>query len=209
MLYCGSTKIENLQVNSIDCMRVFCHNTLVWHKSYDILNSLHFTGSQWIDIGFTPNKNSVITMNAHFLDVGYCGYDTQADGGGLAIGRQTGNQEFCIYTYTQQQVWMGDAGNAHIYYVANGVQKRDDEIRGTRTWTATSSPLRFYLGALNTDYNGVAYKCNMWLSRFIVTENGVSIYDLWPARRKLDGVVGIYNTVSDIFYAPSGGALYY
>ena len=214
MLEVNGTQIYTLGVQrngtKTDIERVFFSKdqnvtkTLIWLRGYDILNSVHFTGSQYVEIGFTPNKNSIIYMNANFLSVGYCGYDTKENGGGVAVGRGNTGVDFCLYTNAQNQVTLGTAGGDHIYYFGNGFQYRDGESKGTRTWTATSSPRTFLLGALNTDYNGVVYYCNMRLSRFIVMENGTKKFDIYPARRRSDNVIGLYNTVNNAFYVPKG-----
>lgn len=42
------------------------------------------------------------------------------------------------------------------------------------------------------------------LFRFKVEDNGVAVRDMYPAMRNLDGVLGMYDTVNDVFYTNAG-----
>lgn len=208
MLYTNNTGMQRVYVNNTEMVRVFANNTLVFHRSYDIINCVQFTGSQYVDIGFTPNANSQITMTATITSSsGFTGVDQAASGGGCLIGVYNNNQIHAAYTSSSSNlIYLGPTNTYATYYIANGKQATNGETKGTNQWSMSSTPGRFLIGALNQNYSGdysVRDYISMYLYRFKVVENGSTKYDIYPAKRKSDGVVGLYNQIDDQFYAPS------
>lgn len=201
-LYANNTKITSAHANNTSAVRVFANGTLVHREGLDILNNVQFTGSQYVDIGFTPNANSVISMNAYFTSNGYSGYDLAEHQGTVAIGKN--GTDFCLYNDSNNGISMALDSAWHNYYFGNGFQMCDGVTKGTNVYSVTGTPMNFLIGALNTAYSGITNYISMYLSRFIVTENGTRKYDLYPARRTSDNVVGLYNVVTDVFYTPNG-----
>lgn len=206
MLYINGTKINNVTSNGTTAIRVYANGNLVFHNTYDILTVAHFTGSQYVDIGYNPNANSNIELTANLKSDGYNGFNLAANGGGVAIGK-SGQQDFAIYTSASNQIWMGTNNKKVTYHLSSGSQTTDGVTKGTNSYAISSSSLPFIIGAMSNNYYGSTQYGNyisMDFYRLKIWEGGNWKYELYPARRKSDNVVGLYNNITNIFYVPSG-----
>lgn len=178
--------------------------------SYQQVEYIESTGTQYIDTGFIPNSNTSIEMKASNSSTSnaclYCargslGYTDNTYTafliGGTSLGVDYYDTQYAgIMTATKDMVYVYKQYKNLVY--VNG------ELVKTLTESEFSSEYDMYLMAshqggssLGNIGNVKLYYCKIWAGETLVR-------DLVPCYRKSDNVVGMYDLVNGVFYTNAG-----
>ncbi len=174
-------------------------------EKYTQLEYLQGTGTQWIDVGYTPNINTKIeaeiavsgnTNNA--MGMNYSGYSGNVSFGAsgeflmASFGATTNNTVLKIPFDTE----------FHSYSISKEKIQIDSQSI-TPAYTTNMKFLKFNLFNYNTNWGGTYIASGMKIKSFKIYENEKTIMDLIPVKR-YDGVLGMYDKHNDKFYTNSG-----
>lgn len=185
--------------------------------AYTRLDWLESTGGQFIDTGVT-------FTDTHGFAVTYQTTGTAISGGNQIVcgSRASSGNTRCIVGSNTQR------GTNYAYVGRNTLLTSyavRDESEGTvtlnylnsRTWDCrgqTSGALdaelvaqtgSFYLFAGNMAYSGGSrIGCRCRIMSFTMTRGDEVVMDLIPVRRKVDGKLGMYDVLNDVFYVNQG-----
>lgn len=180
-------------------------------NGYQKVNYLECTGTQYIDTGFVPDANSAM----------YCKIAITDDG---SNGRN--NTSGCIFSSNQGWFCVGGYGNSigivalfavnsragaiisydndfHDFYIANGIQKIDNNIENNKIESFRTGMLSVYLFKPHVNYAATmspAQKisgCKLW-------QSGVLAHDFVPCLRIQDNKPGMYDIVMGEFFTNDG-----
>jgi hypothetical protein len=183
--------------------------------NYDTLDYIQSTGSQWINTGIHSGQN--ITR----IDAEY--HRNTTDGQQILFGMYTGSGTGYSYLgYTE-----GGADELFYWYGAGvgvgsftkGRKKISLSTRGTSvryvfngtpysfTTNAISGSTNYYLFGDNSAGTFI-YGSKVNLYKFKIWVDNKLVRNFIPARRKSDGVVGLYDAVYKTFYINSGAGTF-
>ena len=182
-------------------------------NNYEFLEYLQSSGTQIINTGYTPSGNS-FTVDMKFR------YFT--DHAGLSLFGNNVRTPYCLTIYGNKPgFYAGDSS-----YVSCGpdtVLNQDYTLRATVgggaitaywnnvKYTAsysgslyTGAQMRVF-GSVDPNTNGNAEMGNGYrLYWFQITDNNSTVRSMYPVRRKSDGVLGMYDSITGGFYTNSG-----
>lgn len=173
-------------------------------SGYRELSYIKSSGTQYIDIGFKPNQNTRMVLEAASTEgksdnnVYLFGCDAGFGTNGFSVSTWTAG--FGSATSTSDFDWSD--GEKHIIDLNCGTLAID----GTVKWTATAtfqSAYNAYVMSMNRSGNtvmpftGKLFSCKVY-------DNGTLIRDCIPAKRTSDSVVGLYDVVNGVFYTNAG-----
>ena len=177
---------------------------------YTQLEYLESTGTQWIDTGIAYNNNTGI-----YIDFQYTNINTNEQ---ILFGSLNPNFAFWrsstrfLYGYKQGTgttasfvVNDSELGTRHILELNfnNNVLAKLDNTVNQLPQSNFSSSRTLYLFAAH--HNNIAYhpaKARIFAVKF--TNNQILTRNFIPARRDSDGVLGMYDTVTNTFFTNSG-----
>lgn len=169
---------------------------------YTRLEYIEFTGTQYIDTGFSVNQNTQLIMK-----IKSC---TSSNNYPFGSQESDSNGNLKLFWVSNNQIgWGNQTSTTELFDLNNNLtcdinfNKGSLEINGSTVWTPSQeifqSGLNLYLGKINNTYNsidfvfvGLVYSCQVY-------DNGVLIRDYIPALR-YDGIAGLYDSVNDTFY---------
>ena len=181
-------------------------------SGYTVLEYIEATGTQYIDTGLT-SSDKITGIDAHH-------YKTSADNNQILFGMYTGSSYGYSYmdyregASTWQMAWYGTVINSNVPVAVGDIKSslRVDGLNFTYTINGTSvsgtsqgSPYgstHFYLFADNSAGNPI-YHMKTRLYSFKVWTSGSLARNFVPCTNP-DGVVGLYDTVTKMFYSNSG-----
>ena len=103
----------------------------------------------------------------------------------------------------EQGSWVGSNTNQHICKLANGVLTFDGTNYSFSNSLSATCAYPLFIFAQNSSGNAVGHsQCRIWY--FKLWEGDTLIGDFVPAMRKVDNAVGLYDTVSNQFFANAG-----
>lgn len=173
-------------------------------SGYRELAYIKSSGTQYIDIGFKPNQNTRMVLEA-------ASTEGKSDNNVYLFGCDAGfgTNGFSVSTWT---AGFGSATSTSDFDWSDGEKHTIDlncgtlTIDGTVKWTATAtfqSAYNAYVMSMNRSGNtvmpftGKLFSCKVY-------DNGTLIRDCVPAKRISDSVVGLYDTVNSVFYTNAG-----
>ena len=132
--------------------------------------------------------------------------------GGNWIGYANGVTNIAMGTSSGQYFTDSEKSNRHQFHWSwsgtTATFTRNDGVSVSRSNTATSSVERrftlFYADSnSSSDYhfNGKVFSCKVY-------KNDVKVLDLIPCYRKADNVIGMYDTVNEVFYTNNGSGTF-
>jgi len=132
--------------------------------------------------------------------------------GGNWIGYANGVTNIAMGISSGQYFTDSEKSNRHQFHWSwsgtTATFTRDDGASISRANTATSQIERgftlFYADSNSTSnyhFNGKVFSCKVY-------KNDVKVLDLIPCYRKADGVIGMYDTVNEVFYTNNGSGTF-
>ena len=95
-----------------------------------------------------------------------------------------------------------------LYQISATIGSFSLQLASTSYSANTSNHLYYLslgLGNVGSSDNSAAYKIRHWNLKMYASTNSTSlIHDLWPCKRASDGVVGMYDRLSYVFYPATG-----
>ena len=180
-------------------MAVFISRDIVVPKPVKFVEYLESSGSQWIDTGFIPNKNTKVVIE----------YQNPGGANGVcAIGCDTTwlSNGFSIYSQ------VAEFGTTYIIYdvstsrqgviLDKGTLIVDGKTIGTVTADSISSGVKLAMfannrgGTVGEFLTGTIYSCQIY-------DNGNLVRDYWPCYDP-DGVACLYDKVEKKYYHNAG-----
>lgn len=213
-IYVGTQKIKPSGI-----AKVYAGSTLVYqsgvaptpYRKLSYISSSGATGGQYTNIGIRPTLNTKMEIQAACINTG-----TRHDG--PLCGARHPNGQFVV--------WFNDNGGSPVLRCANGASLPALSIAydhvttiemdssgcvidgvtytGSTSTMSVNNDILIYAMMQNSNqvdsrrFTGYVYYCKLW-------ESNVLIRNLVPAQRKSDDVVGLYDTVNDVFYTSLSG----
>ena len=190
-------------------------------QNYSELDYIESTGTQYIDSGYKPSPNTGIYADFQFTDIVTTQqrlYGVTSDSGSNVISYDfyiNGSNQFA-YSY-QDNVgnWRSTGKNIDAYRHIVSFNKNNDKklyiddgttysgsIIGSPTYT---SPYNMYIMATYHNNNGAAAGYSKFkLYSFQIYESGTLVRNYVPVMRNSDNVLGLYETINNVFYENSG-----
>ena len=173
------------------------------------LQYLESTGTQWIDTNIFFENDDVyrLVMDMQFTVTNsglqysgiYAGAYFGIYGGYFSIGGMVNSGVTGVPADT----------NRHVFDLNTTIGSYKDMILkiDNNTYTNTRSISSGYAGILNLQGH-TEYQCYAKLYSAKLYKNGNMVFNGVPARRNSDGVLGMYDTVTDTFFTNSGSGTF-
>lgn len=171
---------------------------------YQQVEYIQSDGTQYIDTQFTPTNKTRVLVDAD-LTTG-AGIEAilgsrRGDQQQFVIQRRATNGTFNIRWGNSQTTEFTSTGRVLIDFNNNVVSVNGNTHTFTNeTFTGYGPICLFALnntGEITNNSDAKIYKCIIW-------ENGVLQQSFIPCYRKSDNVIGLYDTVNDVFYTNDG-----
>jgi hypothetical protein len=184
-------------------------------EEYEVLSYIAGEGTQYIQTDYVPNSNTFVDFEAEL----YSGND--ADGALFGSRDATGSANTYI-------VWMNnykESANLQISYSTetrrNSIflntkyHTEHDKYKGLRVNNVQIGDLYGSVSSFSTNYNATIFAQSTGGSvdnrrfrgkvyYFKIYENGILLRNYIPCVRKIDGVVGMYETINNTFNTNAG-----
>lgn len=185
-------------------------------SGYAQLLYLQSSASQYIDTGLytktgqdyfiectRASTSSTVNFMGNNLSTG-CGMFFQAGNNGLSIYCRYGTANYIQKEKGNLHTAWSVKINASGMYEYNPTTKEYDLLvaNGTTSVVENSAIHNILFG--RTTGTTTRQLNNVIIFHFKCEENGVAVRDMYPAMRKSDGELGMYDTVNDVFYTNAG-----
>ena len=205
-----------MNINKNGVWKQNCLHERILPEGYMQLEYIESTGTQYIDTGFVPNAQTSVELE--FSD-----FIVKNDyGAPLGARNGDGSNQFWFFIQTNNfriySRWLGSHYDTGYNYTANAKIKikyskyglfinntfYPPVFSGTDFSNLTST---IWLFALN---NGgfIQYGSTMKIHSFKLWDNNILIRNMIPAQRNSDSVLGMYDTVNNVFYTNSGTGVF-
>lgn len=177
----------------------------------NLYQQVEYIGNDWtqyINTGFIPSSNTSIEMKVSNTSTTHaCLYCARSDGhtntySAFLIDGTSLRVDY--YDTTYSNIMEATKGTAYVYKQNKNMVYVNNELLKTIPQTEFSSEYNMYLMASHNQETGAhnigkikLYYCKIWDGETIVR-------NFIPCYRKADGVVGLYDTVNDVFYTNAG-----
>lgn len=186
-------------------------------RGYDIMEYARSSTETYIDTEFTPNQDSRVTMEMQKLSNTtttpqyiFCSRYTAMPGYGLLKPAQESRWRD-VYARERPFLANSETGasitqrmivdkNKNVTYIGHGT------VNHTYTNFVTPNTMALY-GCFKDGDGNMYYSIDMDLYWCRIYDNGVLIRNYYPARRKSDNAVGLYDFVNNTFSLPVKGEL--
>lgn len=180
---------------------------------YTRLAYIESNGTQYIDTGLKVDQNTEIeTVFQRTQLSNYFIYGINNAGGLDACSAYvTGTDTAHYWRFDDEYVNMQDVGGIidtmwhRTIQNKNGVKLDSKNILAYTSIgtfeTPVNMPIFCRYTTASSEYTGFAY---VRISSFVMRKNGTDILNLVPAKRNSDSAIGMYDTVSDTFFANAG-----
>ncbi len=179
-------------------------------SGYTELEYIESTGTQWIDTGYKPSNNTKVDITVSLASVvnGHIFGSRMTNTGGGGFAAATISNVFA-FDYNGNRV-AGISPTVGTVYriVKNGAENQISY--GTTVNTYSNSASTFSVDAtmalfgINTAGTITSSAASIKIYSAQIEESGVLVRDFVPARRDSDGVIGMYDTVNNVFYTNQG-----
>ena len=179
-------------------------------ETYQQVEYIESTGTQYIDTGFVPDSNtSIVMMASNTSSSNACLYCARGTSGyrdnTYSAFLIAGNTLRIDYNKTQYGNIMTAAKDIPYVYMQNkNYIYVNGELVKTLTESEFSSEYNMYLMASHQGGTNIGnigevklYYCKIW-------NNGILAREFIPCYRKSDNVVGMYDVVNNVFYTNNG-----
>lgn len=166
--------------------------------SYTRLSYIESSGTQYIDTGFVPNQDTRVACEFEYTTAGYVF--------GAENAYRSNSFDFytrlAVYNATSTVFTALSTSAKHSVDFNKNVVSVDGSTKVTFTYASFSSGLPLFLFAVNSGGNGIEgiigkiYSCQIY-------NNGTMVRDYVPCRKN-DGVVGMYDFITNKFYKNAG-----
>ena len=171
---------------------------------YEWLNYIEFTGTQYIDSGFTPNQNSGYTLEFQLTKFGANNF---LMGQRESLNNQ--NLSFVVNSTDSYRFGYNDAAtgegkadsNKHILRSDKNKCYLDGELYQTATAATFTGFGNAWIGGVNN--KGALGAGNLKIYSCQIRDNGKTIRDFLPCRHP-DGTIGLYDNINKKFYSNAG-----
>ncbi len=182
--------------------------------AYERLEAVESSGTQYIDTGYVPRAATPFVFE---MAGAYTSLTANYQLMGELSSDKVQRYDFGINKQNKFIITTSAGGTAadlreHRFVVnfATGVFTMDGTTVATGAANSKDANLNFYLFA-RRNWNGTSTTPNCQ-SRFRMRacrllQGGLVVRDFVPARRRSDKVIGLFDLVENVFYAPAGGAL--
>ena len=173
---------------------------------YERLDFIQSTGTQYIDTGINVSTlvNPVMSITMQYTTVEAnkkSGAAVSSSGAQFTIGINASSVFSCSAV---NEVTLGTANTSKHTFVLNtqnGTCSIDDTTQSFTVGNFSNINNSIHVGGIN-GITGRIGKAKYY--GFTLTSNNQVIMNLVPARRKIDSVIGMYDTINDIFYTNMG-----
>ena len=185
---------------------------------YIQLEYIEGTGTQWINTGYTPQSTDTIEVEVEFSKVNsnqafWCARKGGADStftffwltGGLRFDYNKAQSTVPLATFTAA---MGTRYHAKADGTTGEVTINGNVVH---TYSPTSFTVGGPLSVLASQSNGSSagnYGYHRFYSLTITNSSGTPVVNLVPAERASDGVIGVYDTVRNVFKTNAGSGTF-
>jgi hypothetical protein len=176
-------------------------------REYTQLEYIESTGTQYIDTGITPTNTTTTEVNFKYNEL---------NGGTIFAALQSnGRNYYGIGTSTtpQYRLWYGSGGAP---WVLSGTPDLNRHVAKLQNKSFYLDDILIASSPLSTEQNVNMYLFGANLARALYAPSKANIYEakIWsgtglvrnfiPARRNSDGMLGMYDTVSNTFFTNDG-----
>lgn len=195
-------------VDAVDALDV---NTPEVPPEYDQLDYVYFTGVQWIDTGYTWNANSEFRVIASRYNFGMQNFSELVKATNLYL--QYGASDGCYVktgTMSEVNLYSGAPSNIRLaLYACYTIRFSASTGQLLTPYPDIVYPLKEYTTTVTTTgpvelsnssrpWSGLVYA-------FEVLENDAPVVRMLPAKRRSDGVIGMYDVVRNTFFVDASG----
>ena len=200
------------------CAFSLCADAAALPAEYIQLEYIEGTGTQWINTGYTPASTDTIEVEVQFTSVGsnqafWCARKGGTDGtftffwltSGLRFDYNTAQNAIATSTFSAA---VGTRYRAKADGTTGEVTINDNVVY---TYTPASFTVGGPLSVLASQSNGSSagnYGYHRFYSLTITNSSGTPVVNLVPAKRLSDGVLGVYDTVRDVFKTNAGSGTF-
>ena len=181
-------------------------------NEYQQVEFIESTGTQYINAGVLINENSKVLLDISFNSTTSGDYVNGISGnftnGRFAVGNGYGNDNVGFYFgIANENLWVGTKDtNRHKFLIdmPNLTYGIDNNFYSKSSYTyPTFENNYFYLFARN-QRNSIGNYCLQKLYSCQFYENNNLIRNFIPCYRKSDNVIGLFDTVNQVFYTNAG-----
>lgn len=170
-------------------------------EGYTELEYIQATGTQFINTGFVPTQltSAELKLNAQYI------------GESAILGSSWAMNGFFLMFYQNMVRWHSASANnsAAISINTDYIIKVDNsgfEVNGVRYSVTPGSVIQTAISIFyTTTTSGYAAGGGQYkLYYCTIVDNNITVRDLRPAKRNSDDVVGLYDTINNVFYTNIG-----
>ena len=169
---------------------------------YQEVEWIQSTGTQYIDLNYTPTINTDYIVDGCFLSDGRFGAITSTER--HYFGVISGNWGCSVFN--PFGAWNHNLGaydtNRHIFSMSKDGFLIDDILKSSAGNNVINANL--YAFATNNNVASDKYYANAKIYNITIKENGINTMMLIPCYRKSDNEVGMYDIINDTFYTNQG-----
>lgn len=211
----NDTIIKNVIYNNSEIETLNYNGITVFEKTptYEILDYLQSTGTQFIDTKYTNQANTILEIE--------CSFDSYVDGCGHGAMSWNNYGRFHMGTENTSTIHVGQGNNTnnvsidnitnkHLYkmQLSNATFYVDNTLRATSN-SITQVFHTLYLFRINSSDSsryqgwtkGKIYSCKIYNGSTLVR-------DYIPCRRYKDKVLGLYDVTNKVFYTNNGTGVF-
>lgn len=172
---------------------------------YTELQYIESTGTQWIDTGIPVKVNTLAKFEYQFTDADYTNYVF----GQVAFIATSimGYRSNRIWWFTPNEISFLDTYKHSVEFSLDGHVYRDGTIvayRGGIFEEPQNLTILLFAELNDESGNTIIKKGRVKIFSFVLKEGATTVRNFIPARRNSDSVLGMYDTVSDVFLTNSG-----
>ena len=205
-------------VFAVGCAFALCARAATLPAEYVQLEYIEGTGTQWINTGYTPQSTDTIEVEVEFSKVNsnqafWCARKGGADSTFTFFWLTSGLRFDYNKTQSAIQLATFTAAMGTRYHAKADGTTGEVTINGNvvYTYTPTSFTVGGPLSVLASQSNGSSagnYGYHRFYSLTITNSSGTPVVNLVPAERVSDGVIGVYDTVRNVFKTNAGSGTF-
>lgn len=170
-------------------------------KEYQEVEYIESTATQYIDTGYVPNQNTSVDIkfvkhsntfvfgSRTSLSLNSFGIALLQDGFRSDYGS---SNIICQRSFSEPIILNVDKNKVYVY----------NSLEITHEQQVFTSPGNLYLFGINNNNNILYGSHSIYYCK--IYDNGTLVRDMIPCYRKNDNVVGMYDTVNNVFYTNAG-----
>lgn len=171
-------------------------------NAYTQLEYIEGNGTQYIDTGYTPTSTTKLTVTAMFISV--TGYETLAGATQFCIQRNNTTTNICgdYFGTWQSANSIAAQTNAKLNFTLDAVTNKFSIGSVSKTWSRGSKTPSGTIQLLKKYGEEIFGSQRHYIAQ--IYNSGTLARNMYPARRNSDSVLGMYDTVNNVFYTNAG-----